>query len=753
MIEQRLQQRLRLLLAAPTAVVLLVAALAVTTARSPGAQPREAVFDLFARLEPRPATPARTVVIDIDEESVRRLGPWPWPRTRLAELVTAAEGADAASVTLAVPTEGPDPLSPDVIGRYWLSGDRVEAELSRVIAALPGTDVALAAAASGVPTAFGLSAQVPPASDAVAWVRTDLSGAAWLRPAEAGGFLALPAARPRGVLSPALSQNGVPAVIGLPADPDGRVRRVGALWSASEQPALAAGLAPLAAEGPLLVAARGGTLRVGGNPPAALGVGGAAGERILPLDGRGTFRLWLPADTAVESVPAWRVLRGGEQWTRTLEGRHVLVGETVTGEMVDTARGGMPTAAAHALVAEQAMLGAVPVRPAWAGWMEALLALLLGALAVALAVFAVPMIAAGTTLLLTALGVAGAFLVFRGTGLLIDPVPPVLAMIGGQLAVLGTVVGHMLVRDDAVRGAFHGALPPATMTKLQSRGGASLLRGTRRDVTVLSCALRLPPRVTERFEGRPDDFVRFMAQANDALRRTILSHQGTVDHAENGHLLGYWNVPEASPNHIEHACACALKMIEDVTDLSENVAAAALAGESAIDAGLAEGVVEIGIASGPCFAGPAGIGARNRYTAIGETVGLATRLRARSTLYGPAIITDDAVFDALRHHYAFLDLDVVRLEGSAQSRAVYGLVGNPFLKASKAFRQLADTQRELLLSWRSGDLAAATLQLQRLRALPGVPDPYVALFEARILAARVAQERGERAAPEATLIV
>ena len=164
-------------------------------------------------------------------------------------------------------------------------------------------------------------------------------------------------------------------------------------------------------------------------------------------------------------------------------------------------------------------------------------------------------------------------------------------------------------------------------------------------------------------------------------------------------------------------------------------------------------MVEIGIASGPCFAGPAGVGARNRYTAIGETVSLATRLRARSTLYGPAIITDDAVFDALRHHYAFLDLDVVRLEGSAQSRAVYGLVGNPFLKASKAFRQLADTQRELLLSWRSGDLAAATLQLQRLRALPGVPDPYVALFEARILAARAAQERGERAAPEATLIV
>ena len=755
MIEQRLQQRLRFLLAAPAVVVLLVAALAVTTADTPGAQPREAVFDLFMRLTPRPAAPVRTAVIEVDQESIDRLGPWPWPRTRLAEIVTAAEEAGAASVTLAVPTEGPDPLSPDVIGRYWLSGERIDEEVSRVIAALPGTDVALAAAASGVPTAFGLSERTPGSAEPVSWVRTDVEDADWLRVAgaEAAGFLALPAARPRGVLSPTLAQGGIPAVIGLPTDPGGTVRRVGALWSASEQPALAAGLAPLAAREPLLVAPREGTLRVGGSPPAALGFG----DVVLPLDRRAGFRLWLPADTGVETVPAWRTLGGGEQWTRVLADRHVFVGGSF-GDAVPTARGEIAPPALHALIAEQAASGAVPVRPGWAGWAEAVLALLLGTLAVAAAVFAAPVLAVSATLLASALSLGGAYLVFRGTGLLLDPLPPVFAMLGGQLGVLGMVLGNMLVRDDAVRGAFHGALPPATMAKLQSRGGANLLRGTRREVTVLSCALRLPPRVVARFEQRPDDFVRFVAQANDTLRRTILSHQGTVDHAENGHMLGYWNVPEASASHVEHACACALKMIEDVTDLSENMTAAALAGEGvgggATDTGLAEGMVEVGIASGPCFAGPTGVGTRNRYAAMGEAVSLATRLRARSSMYGPAIITDDVVFDALRHHYAFLDLDVVRLEGAAQARAVYGLVGNPFLKASKAFRQLADTQRELLLSWRSGDLAAATLQLQRLRALPGVPDPYVALFERRILEARAAQERGAQGfTPEETLIV
>ena len=733
MLEQRLQQRLRLLLSVPSVLVLLIAALAVTTARTPGVTPREDVFDLFARLSPRPAGPERVAVIDVDEESVTRLGPWPWPRTALAELVTAAEGAGATSVTLAVPVEGQDPLSPEVVGRYWLAAERMDDAAARAIAGLPSTDVPLAASASGVPTAFGMAADLPPTSRRPTWLRTDVQAAPWLRIAgdEATGFLALPAASTRAGLPPVLAEAGLPAVIGAPADQDGTVRALPMLWSADGVPAPAAALSPLALTETVIAAPARGRLRVGGVPVTAL----AVGDATLPLGLRGEMRLWLPAGTDVTTVPAWRALRGGAQWTEPLAGKAVFVGYS-GGDAVRTARGVMPTAQLHALAADQAMAGQVPVRPGWAGWAEGFAALALGALAVLAAIFSAPAVAMVLCAVLAAASVALAYLAFQGSGLLIDPVPMVSAVTLGPLSVLGVVVGNMLLRDDAVRGAFHGAIPPGTMDKLQSRGGARLLRGTRREVTVLSCALRLPPRVTQRFEGRPDDFVRFQASANDALRRTILAHQGTVDHAENGQLLGYWNVPEASANHVEHACACALKMIDDVNVLSENVEAAALSGEASVDAGFAEGVIEIGIASAPAFAGPVGVGSRNRYAVMGEAVSLASRLRARSPLYGPAIVTDDVVFDALRHHYAFLDLDVIALEPGGPVRGVYGLVGNPFLKASKAFRQLADTQRELLLAWRAGDLAGVTRQLQHLRALPGVPDPYIALWDRRLAEAR-----------------
>ena len=730
----------------PSVVVLLIAALAVTTARVPGVAPREDVFDVFARLSPRPVTGApAAAIIDVDAESTTRLGPWPWPRTALAELVSAAENAGAASVTLAVPVEGQDPLSPEVVGRYWLAAERMDEAAARAIAGLPSTDVPLAASASGVPTAFGVGADAAPTARAPTWLRTDVTDADWLEIAgdDGTGFLALPAAPMRAGLPPALAEAGLPAVIGLPADQDGTVRAVPMLWSADGVPAPAAALAPIALTETVIAAPARGRLRVGGLPVGAV----SAGEAILPLGLRAEMRLWLPADTDVPTVPAWRVLRGGAQWTEPLAGKAVMIGYSGGGS-VRTARGAMPSAQVHALAADQAMAGDAPVRPGWAGWAEGLAALGLGALAVAAAIFTAPAIAAALAATLSAGSALLAYFAFARSGLLIDPVPMITAVVGGQLGVLAVVLGNMLLRDDAVRGAFHGAIPPKTMDKLQSRGGARLLRGARRDVTVLSCALRLPRRVAARFEGRPDDFVRFQASANDALRRTILAHEGTVDHAENGQLLGYWNVPEESRNHIEHACACALRMIDDVGAMSENVEAAALSGDGSMDAGFAEGVIEIGIASAPAFAGPVGVGSRNRYSVIGEAVSLASRLRARSPLYGPAIVTDDTVFDALRHHYAFLDLDVVTMGEGAPMRGVYGLVGNPFLKASKAFRQLADTQRELLLAWRAGDLAGVTRQLQHLRALPGVPDPYVALWELRLAEANAATPHGDWAPAE-----
>ena len=87
---------------------------------------REAVYDQYQRWKPReywmtdPSAPGETFkppvrVIDIDEESLKQLGQWPWPRTFLAELIYRVTNAGAAAIAFDMTFAEPDRTSPGVL--------------------------------------------------------------------------------------------------------------------------------------------------------------------------------------------------------------------------------------------------------------------------------------------------------------------------------------------------------------------------------------------------------------------------------------------------------------------------------------------------------------------------------------------------------------------------------------------------------------------------------------------------------------
>src|SRR5262245_38061252 len=48
---------------------------------------RALVFDQYQRVAPREYKPAPVKIVDIDDESLKRYGQWPWPRGLIAELL------------------------------------------------------------------------------------------------------------------------------------------------------------------------------------------------------------------------------------------------------------------------------------------------------------------------------------------------------------------------------------------------------------------------------------------------------------------------------------------------------------------------------------------------------------------------------------------------------------------------------------------------------------------------------------------
>jgi len=698
---------------------------ALTGAQSPDAHSREVLFSYFQRLAPASYdTEENFQLVLIDRESVEEVGPWPWPRTVLAQLVEAAGEAGAKAVILTEPVDAPDPLSPETIGEFWLTGASDDA-LAQQLARLPRTDEVLARAFSEIDGAVGVSLTPPESpSRGAAFQRTDARAAQWLTFTGDGDFIALPAARYFYSLNDDLARAAQPAVAALVPDADGVVRRLPVLWSLNGKPApsIALEAARLANDGNAIEAhATQSSANTQGRLLGAISINDH--EIMLSLDG--AMRLHLPKRLSTPSTSAARLLKPGSNNSQ-LSGAVVLIGlDTDIGDTAETTRGAMSPAALHALVAAQISAGAAPNRPIWTGYFEAIAVMMFGAAAIMTAQRLAFWHAIGFAAALSLFLLFGAFAIFALGNLLINPLAPSLALFVGALSVAGGKSIGGVLRDDSVRGSFHDTLPEPAMKKLREDGAKEVLEGAYRELTVLACDLRILDEDLRQMENLPDDVTKLLAAASLDLRQTIIATGGAADQAEGGRLFAYYNAPLEMADHLQAGCAAALRLVESMDKINANLDGSSRTRGLQIN-------LAIGIATGECFVGPMGHGRNNRYSAIGPAIDRAAFLRSLSEKYGPAMICDEAIYRHTHHHFAFLELDKLTTRDTDRPFSIYALIGNPFIKSSKGFRALDEAHRQMLTAYRAGEISEAAKQLEKSKQSPGTRIALFDIYEERI---------------------
>src|SRR5690606_32581449 len=80
-----------------TVAVVVAAALAPS---SPVDRLNLLVFDAYQQIRPRAPDPSAVAVVDIDDESIRQFGQWPWSRTVLALAIDRLADQGAAAIGL-----------------------------------------------------------------------------------------------------------------------------------------------------------------------------------------------------------------------------------------------------------------------------------------------------------------------------------------------------------------------------------------------------------------------------------------------------------------------------------------------------------------------------------------------------------------------------------------------------------------------------------------------------------------------------
>src|SRR6185295_12787949 len=94
-------------------------------------------FDFYQVMQPRSGEFRPVVIVDLDEESLKKYGQWPWSRTRVAELITKLTELGTVSIGFDIVFAEPDRTSPASIAND-LSG--LDAETQAKLRALPSND-------------------------------------------------------------------------------------------------------------------------------------------------------------------------------------------------------------------------------------------------------------------------------------------------------------------------------------------------------------------------------------------------------------------------------------------------------------------------------------------------------------------------------------------------------------------------------------------------------------------------------------
>lgn len=398
---------------------------------------RLAGFDAYQALAPRVPRSAPVVIVTIDEESLRRYGQWPWPRTWLARLVARLAEARPAAIGLDVLMPEPDRLSP---GRLAGILEGLDPAVTRKLAGMPSNDAVLAEALRGRPVVLAVAGVDVPeavslAERGVSPVRAFGGDPARFVPRFEGGLHSI---------APIEAAAAGRALVSV--DPErGVLRRMPMLAAVGPtlMPGLALEMLRVAAGAPAI------SVKVGRGGLEAVGVAGVA----IPTEPDGRVWLHYSRSDARRLVPASDVLDGMVPAER-FQGRLVLVGATALG-LSDTqstpVTDRMPGIEVHAQLLECILDGALLTRPPLARAIE-LAMLAAGGVLLLLAVPRLrPRVSAPLLLGLILLALAGGFLAYRARGLLVDGATPGLGLAVLYTALLAVTLTETESRRRALR--------------------------------------------------------------------------------------------------------------------------------------------------------------------------------------------------------------------------------------------------------------------------------------------------------------
>ncbi|NQZ14841.1 MAG: CHASE2 domain-containing protein [Alphaproteobacteria bacterium] len=674
------------------------------------------VFDQYNKIQPREKTD-KIIIVDLDEESLEALGQWPWPRTVVAKLVQNLTDLGAKVIAFDMVFAEQDRTSPRHIAQNLPDMDDTQV-IKSALKNLPDNDYIFSQtikSSGNVVTGFSRAKE-----DETRRNPHLVSAPTVLVPNQSVFKKSISA--PEGVATnlPIFSKlaAGNGHFMATP-EGDGIIRRVQSFYRFPKEPQgkeLSKLYPSLALE----------ALRVYVDPKAKYILQTNKTAQLfdskyiirldqyrIPMNER--LKMWVYYRDIGDSdyVSAHKIINNEtkESLRSSIEDKIVFIGTSAEGlrDIRSTPLGLFePGVEVHANVLEQILQGSYLTRPDKIVDKEAVVILAAGLSILLLAAFIHLFWVGLVTFSLIGAMFGGSWYAFSEMGLLLDPVYPSAVLF--VLFIFTALLAYVRSESEKshIRGAFGYYISPDYMEELTKNPDSLKLGGETKELSIMFTDIRSFTKISESLE--PEELTQLMNDFLTPMSDLVMDNKGTIDKYMGDAMMAFWNAPLDDTDHARNACLTALKMNEALVPVNDAIT------EKAKEKGEEPKLLSagIGINTGSCSVGNMGSQQRFAYSALGDSVNLASRLEGQTKTYGVDVLVGEETRNQVRD-LAFIELDLIQVIGKEQPVRVFTLIGDVEIANNKAFKKWQAAHNGMMAAYRAGDFDCAIQDLKEAR--------------------------------------